>query len=274
MPGVLDTTVRTPSAFDHIAARYDTLFTSTPIGLAQRKSVCREMDRVFRSGHRVLEINCGTGSDALRLAGRDVRVHACDASPEMIALARARLLEHPNAPVEFSCLSTEALDELPGAATFDGVLSNFAGLDCVRDLAPVAGNLARLVRPGGRVVVCVFGACCLWEILWYACRHNPAKALRRFCRGGVVSSISPGTTVTVHYRTVRALARHFAPHFRLERWRGVGIAIPPTYADAFPTRFPFCFRLAGQIDPWLGRCPGLRSLADHAVLTLRREPGP
>lgn len=261
----------TSAPFNEIAATYDDVFTDSPIGRAQRAAVWREVQRVFRSGDRVLEINCGTGIDSLHLAERDVRVHACDASPEMIALARSRAGEGPDGRVRFSCLSIERLDELSDHGTFDGVLSNFSGLDCVADLGSVALSLARLVRPGGRVVVCVFGAQCLWEMFWYAGRGEFSKAVRRFRRSGVRSSIAPGTRVTVHYRTVRTMTRMFAPHFRLERWRGVGLAVPPSYAGAIPGRFPRCFRLAVRMDPWLGGCPGVRAFADHALLTLRRE---
>ena len=77
--------------FDAVADEYDARFTNSLIGRAQRESVWREMDRLFRPGQRVLEINCGTGVDALHLAARGIQVVACDASPEMIAVARRRL---------------------------------------------------------------------------------------------------------------------------------------------------------------------------------------
>ncbi|HVQ63229.1 MAG TPA: hypothetical protein VMT78_01770, partial [Terriglobia bacterium] len=60
----------TPSAlaFEAIAGVYDDVFSDSPIGRAQRRAVWNEMDREFREGQSILEINCGTGIDALHLA--------------------------------------------------------------------------------------------------------------------------------------------------------------------------------------------------------------
>src|SRR5271157_4377314 len=77
--------------FDAMAKEYDARFTDSLIGSAQRAAVWQEMDGLFRPGQRVLEINCGTGVDALHLSARGIQVVACDASPEMIAVARPRL---------------------------------------------------------------------------------------------------------------------------------------------------------------------------------------
>src|SRR5271157_3989256 len=76
--------------FDLIAARYDALWTTTPIGRAQRDLVWRDVDPLFHPGDRILDVGCGTGEDAAHLAARGVSVYATDPSPAMIHLAAAR----------------------------------------------------------------------------------------------------------------------------------------------------------------------------------------
>src|SRR5689334_16578550 len=84
--------VTAPQApFDAVADRYDETFTRSRIGLAQRKQTWRELDRVFGPGFRVLDLNCGTGVDALHLAERGVEVWACDSSSRMLEMARSRV---------------------------------------------------------------------------------------------------------------------------------------------------------------------------------------
>lgn len=273
MVSMLENSTPTAAPFDAIAEAYDEVFSKSPIGRAQRRAVWSEMDREFHAGQSVLEINCGTGIDAFHLARRGVIVDACDSAPGMILRARQRASTLEPMAVRFRCLPIEKIDMLAPEKPYDGVLSNFSGLNCVADLPPVVRNLARVVRPGGRVVVCVFGSFCLWEVLWYLHAGCLKKAFRRLQGQGVDAVLAPGARVHVHYRSVRSLSRAFAPFFRLKRSRGVGVALPPSYAASIPQDFPKLFRLAVAIDPLLGQCLGLRSLADHVVLTFERTKG-
>jgi len=260
--------------FDAVADEYDARFTNSLIGRAQRESVWREMDRLFHPGQRILEINCGTGVDALHLSARGIHVVACDASGGMVNVALRRLDALCNrGHVDFRVLAIEQIRQLEKEGLYDAVLSNFAGLNCVADLRRVARDLARLVRPGGRAVLCVFGRLCLWEMVWYLLRGNLQKALRRLSGGGVLARLAPGQSVLVRYPSIGSLRRDFGPHFRLVSWKGVGIVVPPSYLEPWAKRFARLFEFAARIDPFLGRSPGFRALADHAVLVFERVEG-
>ncbi len=272
--------------FDALAGTYDEQFTNSLIGRAQREAVWRELKHVFRPGQRILEINCGTGVDALHLAGLGVEVLACDSSSRMIEVARERLrrmrleasLESAPgvtllAPVGFEVVATEEIGRLhEGDSTppFDGVLSNFAGLNCVESLETVARDLARLLKPGAPAALCLFGPCCAWEILWYLAHGRPRKAFRRLRTSGDLAQLGEGATVRVRYPTVPALARSFAPQFRLKTWKGVGVAVPPSYVEPLAGRFPKTLSLLARADRWLGALPLVRGLGDHMLLVFER----
>lgn len=259
------------AAFDAIAEGYDRIFTDSSIGRAQRQPVWRELDRCFRAGQRVLEINCGTGIDALYLAARGVNVDAFDVSAEMVRVARANRLRAgcPREEVRFARLATEELDTL--AARYDGAFSNFGGLNCVADVRAVAAQLARLVVPGGRVVICLAGPCCAWEIAWYGAQGGFDRAFRRL-RSRAEGRVSRNHVFPVFYPSVRQLVRLFAPGFELERLRGIGVLVPPTYVEPHASRYPRLLAAAAGVDRVLGRMPGTRALADHVLLVFRRRP--
>src|SRR5260370_29257424 len=101
------------TVFDHVAARYDALWTTTSIGRAQRRLVWHEMGALFQAGERILDIGCGTGEDAIHFAARGVTVYATDASPAMVQVARAR-------GVTATVCSAEGLGRI--GRTFDGVI--------------------------------------------------------------------------------------------------------------------------------------------------------
>ena len=268
----------TPTAcaapFDAVAGTYDATFTNSLIGRAQRSATWRELDRVFHSGQRVLEINCGTGVDAVHLAGRGVEVVACDVSPRMIEVARHRLSRTaPRAPIDFRVLATEEIATLQDERPFDGAFSNFAGLNCVPNLPLVASDLAQLLKPGAPAVLCFAGRYVAWEMLWYIMRGDARKAFRRLQYGPISARIAEGVTVEVHYPAVRELVRIFEPEFRLRRWMGVGVAVPPSYAEAQVRRFPSVMDVLEAIDRIVAGWPLVRSVADHVLLTFERAEG-
>jgi SAM-dependent methyltransferase len=266
------TSSHAPAPFDAVAVRYDETFTSSKIGQAQRVAVWRELAKTFRPGERVLEIGCGTGIDACFLAERGVQIVACDPSSEMIRVLRRRLeqTELRNL-VETHVLGAEGITRLPAEELFDGAFSNFGAINCIKDLRKLANDLAGLLRPGATAVLCWMGPCCTWEQFWYLVHGSRDKAFRRFQRGGVRARIADGVFAHVRYPSVEFLARVFSPEFRLKSVRGIGIAVPPSYLEAWAQRHPGFFKMCRHADLWLGRCPGIRTLGDHVLVRLRRE---
>jgi ubiquinone/menaquinone biosynthesis C-methylase UbiE len=258
--------------FDAIAERYDETFTCSKIGRAQRASVWNKFETTFRPGDRVLEIGCGTGVDACFLADRGVKVVACDNSPQMIKVATRRVAEAEKRHlVQTYLLAAEDIATLRSGETFDGAFSNFGALNCVQDLPQLARNLAALLKPSATALLCWMGSYCLWEVIWYFGRGDPQKAFRRFRRGGVTARLAEGTSIRVHYPSVRSLVRTFSPEFQLESIKGIGVSVPPSYLEPWANQFPRLFGLSVRADLVLGHCSGFRSLADHVLLEFRRK---
>jgi ubiquinone/menaquinone biosynthesis C-methylase UbiE len=254
--------------FDSIAAAYDGLFTATSIGKAQRAQVATELNRRFQAGDCVLELNCGTGEDAIALGHRGVEVSAFDSSYSMIAVAKLKLQANScSACVQFGILRNEDLGSLAGS--FDGAFSNFAGMNCSHDWQGIATDLARLVKPGGHVLLCIMGRACLWEVVYFLMRGQVGKAFRRRSYNQVARV---GTSsVDVYYASVRDAQRDFSKDFTLCRWRGVGIFVPPSYCEQLFAGRNWMVRLFTAIDRVIGHLPGIRCLADHVLLDFVRS---
>jgi len=249
---------RVSSVFDGLAPQYDDMWTRSAVGRLQREAVWRRLDELFRPGDRLIDLGCGTGEDALHFASLGIAVRAIDTSPGMVRIARAR-------GVDASVLPIEELQSVSG--TFDGAISNFGALNCVADLRAVSSALAGLIRPGGRLAICVMGRFCLWETLWYLLRCDLRRAFQR---------LRPVTTdtpqhVRVHHFSIRRLGRAFDPEFTLVEWRGIGLAVPPSYVPALPR---LVYRWFGAIDRRAAHWPVLRALGDHRLAVFIRNPVP
>ncbi len=262
-----------PSPFDNIAEQYDATFTSSTIGRIQRDSVWRELRKNFRPGDRILDIGCGTGVDARFLAERGINVVACDSSSRMLSVAQRRMADLPPwaGSVQLQLLPAEEVSNLRDEGLFDGAFSNFGAVNCVANIAKLASDLARLLRPGANVLLCVMGPTCLWETVWYLLHGKFGKAFRRFHHAGVAARLGDGAVVQVRYPSVRSIRRMFAPGFSLKAIQGIGVAVPPSYLEAWVSKFPGLVKLEADADLVLGHCPGIRVFADHLLLRFERR---
>jgi len=262
-----------PAPFDAVALQYDDTFTSSAVGRAQRLTVWKELARLFRPGDRVLEIGCGTGEDACFLAQRGVRVIACDSSSEMIEVTRRKIagygLQKFASPI---AVRAEHISSLRSSEPFDGAFSNFGVLNCVPDLGQLASDLASMLNPKAHALLCWMGPTCFWEIAWYLAHGDRKKAFRRLQRDGATARIAGAASVHVRYPSVKSLAKTFAPHFRVKSVIGVGVAVPPSYAEGWAERHPNWLRFCEGCDALLGKSPGIRLLGDHTLVRLQREP--
>lgn len=224
-----------------------------------RAAVWRRTDELFAAGSRVLELNCGTGVDALHLMARGVTVLATDASQGMVDLAAAR-------GVDTVRCNAEDIGEVGREhGPFDGVLSNFGGLNCVADLGGVASGLGMAVRHGGVALLCVMGPVVPWEWAWYLAHLQGGKAVRRF------RASTEWRGLTIRYPSVGSLQKAFSPWFDCERSWALGAFVPPSYVESFAARHPGVVarldRVERRTETWW---PVVRA-ADHYVVELRRR---
>ena len=255
-------------AFDSSAADYDR-HEANPIRRWVRAFMRERLGTFFRSGDTVLELNCGTGDDAVFLALRGVRVRAVDASAAMIELVRGKVeREGLGGLIESSVLANEDLSSLRGER-YDGAFSNF-GLNYVRDAAALAEDLRPLVKPAGIFSCALASRYCLLEMAalvacgdWReAFRRQAFRPERRFANG---------THVPLYYPRAGALVEAFVGAFEVEAIHGLGVLIPPPYLSGFYTRHSTLFGVMHAFENRIrSRFPFSR-LGDGLLLEFRRH---
>jgi demethylmenaquinone methyltransferase/2-methoxy-6-polyprenyl-1,4-benzoquinol methylase len=139
--------------FGRVATRYDLLNTVMTVGLHHSWRE-KAADRAEVSpGDTALDVCCGTGDLALELASRvspDGHVVGCDFSEPMLDLAREKASLRAGDGVRFEW--ADALSLPYDADRFDAVTVGF-GVRNLADLDRGLREMARVLRPGGRLVV-------------------------------------------------------------------------------------------------------------------------
>jgi demethylmenaquinone methyltransferase/2-methoxy-6-polyprenyl-1,4-benzoquinol methylase len=136
--------------FDGVARRYDFTNTVLSFGLDHKWRHHAKQCLQLHSGQRVLDLAAGTGVSTAELARGGVLAVACDFSLGMLRAGRARRYRQHLPFVAGDATRLPFRD-----ASFDAVVISF-GLRNVADVPTALREMARVVRPGGRLVVCEF----------------------------------------------------------------------------------------------------------------------
>ena len=258
-------------AFDAIAPAFDLRFGQWLSVAAQRRAVRAALLRGFPTGGHILELGGGTGEDAMFLAEHGFNMLLTDPSPTMVSLAKTKLAPF-GAQAEVA--AGEDLEGFAsrhlfvGGALFDGAFSNFAPLNCVIDLEPVARGLARLLKPGAAAMLVLFGTLCPGEMITEVLRGRPHLALRRLKRGATPARLAKHNFHVIYHRRA-ALLRAFARWFVLEKRLGIGITVPPSAAEPWISNHVRLLALMERMDRVVSR--PMTIFGDHVLYQFRRN---
>jgi ubiquinone/menaquinone biosynthesis C-methylase UbiE len=168
-------------------------------------------------GRRVLEIGCGDGELAVLLASKGAVVSAIDVSESMIAAARERAAS-AGVDVDFAVATAQSIPFADEA--FDEVVA-VTILCFVRDASPVFREIARVLAPGGRLVIGELGARSTWAMerrvrawlgsrLWQRGVFRTPGGLRRLALDAGLAPLE--VRGAVYYPRLRWLMRIMAPY--------------------------------------------------------------
>lgn len=262
------------NAFDQIAAQYDAHFTHTRVGSSQRQQVWQYIARwVHTSPKRhLLEINCGTGEDALHWARHGHRVLATDAAQKMVDITRYKAvnegLDGLITAKQLDVTDAQIYSRVP--SDVDMVFSNFGGLNCLdgTQLAHLSATLYATLPSGGRFVAVLMPPFCVWETLYFLAKLQPRKAFRRLRTQNIRLA---DVVVRTWYYTPRQFYRHFSAHFDMQGVQPVGLWVPPSYLSPRFENHPKILSVLQQLDKLASRFGWLGYASDHYLIDLQRK---
>jgi ubiquinone/menaquinone biosynthesis C-methylase UbiE len=258
------------TAFDSIAPSYDEDFSFSNIGRLQRKRVHHFLEKVLPRNQtlEILEINCGTGEDALWFAQKGHHVIATDASEGMIKRANSKV-QIPNS--KFRICAFDKLNEEFSNKKFDVIFSNFGGLNCIDDvkLKKLSADLFSLLKPCGKFIAVMMGRKCLWEQFYFLLKLNFKKAFRRLSKKGVDAALGSQIQRTFYY-SPGEFKKITETEFRVRVTKPVGIIIPPSYLESFFRNKTRLLKILNFKESFLS-FSFLSNFADHYFIALQKK---
>jgi ubiquinone/menaquinone biosynthesis C-methylase UbiE len=252
----------TALAFDTLSNAYDGSFTYSDAGKVYRRMVHGYLDRMVLTGKgmAILDINCGTGEDALFLGAAGHQVTALDSSPGMIDIARQKCAHMKNVTI---LLADMRHLETLNSQSVDVVLSDFGGLNCLNgeELNTLFREVHRLLRPGGHFIAVVMPVFALWEFFHFALRGRFRMAFRRVT--GHARVMTGGIDLDVWYYSPRALKGMAGHQFTPVRFAPVGVFMSPGFEEKAHGIRREVFRLLLRFDQMLWKRSLAAGWGDH-----------
>ena len=254
------------AAFSKQSLNFDADDLQNPLLQAMRLQVYSHVSRFIKEPSRILELNSGTGIDALHFVQQGHSVHATDLSNGMIEQIRKKINHfHLHDRLTVQQLSYDHLDQLKGQK-FDFIFSNFGGLNCIDDLSKVTKNIPSILNPGGYVTWVIMPTVCFWEI--FSLLKGNRNAFRRFNKKGVTAHLE-GKHFQVWYHSLQSIKKAFGPNFKLVSVEGLAALSPPPHVTHFPSKHPNLYKVLQRADAVARNYFPFNRWADHIIVSFQ-----
>ena len=229
---------RVALAFNAQSAIFDELYSSNSIIDYKRKRVREHILERLKPGSDILELNAGTGDDAIYLANQGYHVHATDISSGMQKQLMEKLItQRMRGLVTNEICSFTRLENLKNRGPFDCIFSNFAGLNCTGDLHQILADFDGLLKPGGIIVLVILPGFCLWETALIL-KGKIKTATRRFFSSRGRTAKIEGIPFTCWYYSPAFIKRSLKDQYKMIGLEGLCTIVPPSYIEGFPEKHP------------------------------------
>jgi SAM-dependent methyltransferase len=261
--------------FDQAAKTYDNDFTHSNIGRVLRNTVWAYLNTILPTDHslNILELNCGTGEDAIRFAKRGHYVVATDIAEEMVSITKQKVKDYKLAEfIKPQVCDVKNIMNCKLPTDFDLIFSNFGGLNCLDhfELQKLSDSLFKLLKPNGRFVAVVMPKFSLWESVYYTSKFRTEKIFQRNTNDYLEVSVGDSIVKTWYYSPGQ-FAEIFQSHFQKLVSKPIGFAIPPSYMEAKVGRKKPLMHVLSQLEYVTSQISFLSGISDHFIMDLQKR---
>lgn len=254
-------------AFSKQSKVFDTLNEENKISQYLRNIFRQEILKHAKPKGLILELNCGTGLDAVYFAEQGHTLLATDISKGMLQELEKKIKEkNLHGRIATLLSSFHDIDKIQNKK-YDHIISNFGGLNCTDNLQDVLLKFSPLLNDDGKITLMIMPKICLWEIIMLF-KGNFKIALRRF-KNGTPARIE-NVQFLCYYYNPSYIIRSLGKKYEVLSLRGVCIFAPPEAHNKFAERFPKLFLFLCHLDNVVGKYFPFTYCCDHYLITLKK----
>lgn len=263
--------LKTAEAFSKQSVVFDETYTANTIIRYKRQRVRDHLLQLLPPKASILELNAGTGEDAMFLAQKGFQVHATDVAEGMQERLKEKLKEFAfRNKISYELCSFNQLEALQHKGPYDAIFSNFGGLNCTGELDKVLASFVPLVKPDGLVTLVIIPKFCLWETLLLFKGQFKTASRRFFSKNGRKAHIE-----SVHFKcwyyNSGFVQKHLRNDFELVSLEGLCTIVPPSYLEGFAEKYPRLFRFLVRMENKLKASWPWRNVGDYYIISLRKK---
>ena len=259
------------AAFNSQSTIFDEIYSGNTIVNYKRERVRMHVMQYLPANSSILELNSGTGEDALFFAQNGHIVHATDISAGMQQQLRQKIeLDGMQNSISNELCSFTKLDQLSNKGPYDLIFSNFAGLNCTNELDKVLASFNELLKPDGMVTLVILPKFCLWETLLIF-KGKFRAAFRRFFSSNGSRAHIEGTYFKCWYYNPSFIIKRLKDQFDLLGVEGLCTIVPPSYIEGFAEKYPNAYRLLKNKEDQLKSRWPWKHIGDYYIISLRKR---
>ncbi len=233
-------------AFNSASEEYDYTISRNYINTWIRKRSISELVKVTRQSDVLLEIGCGTGTEAIQISKHVTGIVATDISERMLDILRrkvlAKRLDRKILAVRFRASEVALAAGLLPNGNVRVAYSFNGALNCEPEIDRVPEQLSRITEENGYFVCSIRNTLCLPETLSHSLVFQFDKTATRKNQPTMVSV--GGIEIPSYYYSPAAFAHFFRPYFRVRKIVGLPAFLPPAYLNDYYLR-------TGRVRPFL-----------------------
>jgi len=256
-------------AFSRQAPLFDNIYASNTIISYKRWRVRSHALNHLPEQGSILELNCGTGEDALFFAQNGYKVHGTDLSTGMLQQF-VQKTSHQRDKVTFEQCSFTELGSLQNKGPYDMVFSNFGGLNCTGELDKVLASFDSLLKPGGVATLVIISKFCLWETL-LVFKGKFKTAFRRFFSSNGRKARVEGEYFKCWYYNPGYVRDQLGNNFELLDIEGLCTIVPPSYIENFAEKHPSLYHFLVKWENSLKGSWPWKYWGDYYIVSVRKK---